>query len=207
MQAGSIMAAGAGNAAKEQEYQGLLGLQTANNIYDRNEAKLQPYEQTGNQAETELQRGMGPQGSLGRQFTMADFVKDPAYQFDLKQGLEAINNSNSVRGGALSGGTLKALSNYGQQQASNEFGNARDYFMRNQNQNFSQLSGLAGQGLNATNIDVGLGQHLSDSTLDERNSIGNAKAAGVIGRAKGEAQAAQGMWSSIGSLGTMAMGS
>lgn len=52
------------------------------------------------------------------------FQKDPGYQFRLDEGNKAINNAASARGNAVSGSALKALTNYGQNFASNEFNNA-----------------------------------------------------------------------------------
>ncbi len=53
----------------------------------------------------------------------AGFQADPGYQFRLQQGEEAINRSAAARGGRLGGATLKALSEYNQGLASQEFGN------------------------------------------------------------------------------------
>ena len=206
-----IGASGAKDASRAQVEESQLGLSQLRDIYNNNKGKFDPYIDTGNQAETELQRGMGPNGYLGRRFTLADFNKDPAYQFDVQQGLLAINNSNSVRGGALSGGTLKALSNYAQQQASNEFGNARDYFVRNQNQNFGQLSSLAGQGLNATQAQANLGERFGEAQMGQLNDIGTAKASGILGAAQawqtGINQFGQGISSSMSGGGITSLGS
>lgn len=138
---------------------------------------------------------------------MADFNKDPAYQFDVQQGLQAISNSNSVRGGALSGGTMKAMSNYGTQQASNEFGNAASRFTQNQNQNFSQLATLAGQGVQAGQDTAMLGQNYSNANTALRTNIGNAQAGGILGQAAGQNQVNSGAAGAVTSLGTMAFGS
>lgn len=198
--AGQIMGRGAANAALTQTQYGLSGLNTGNTVYNKGQEMLDPYMKTGAQANEQLQLGMGQSGSLGRAFTMADFNQDPAYRANLEAGKAAILNSNSVRGGALSGGTLKALSNYGQQQANNSFETANARFVNNQNQNFGQLSSLAGLGLNATNQATNLGANWSNAQMGQKNTIGNASAAGFIGEAKGEAQAAQGFWSSVGSI-------
>ena len=204
---GQNNAEAAGQASRAQMNWGGNALSQANNIYQTNVAGFKPYEQTGDQAEQQLQAGMGQNGSLGRSFTMADFNQDPAYKFDVQQGLQAINNSNSVRGGALSGGTMKALSNYGQQQASNEFGAAANRFTQNQNQNFGQLSSLAGQGLNATQGQATLGQNFSNANTAQMNNMGNAQAGGILGQAAGQNQSIGGFFGAMGSLGTMAMGS
>jgi hypothetical protein len=48
---------------------------------------------------------------------------DPGYQFRLAQGLKALQNSAAAKGSLLTGGTAKALNNYAQGEASNEYGN------------------------------------------------------------------------------------
>jgi len=207
MMQGSVNEAAAGNASADQQNMGWQGINTANQVYNKDVGALQPWIQTGTNATNQLNQNAGPNGSLGRQFTMADFNKDPAYQFDVQQGLQAINNSNSVRGGALSGGTLKALSNYGTQQASNEFGNAAARFTQNQNQNFGQLSSLAGQGLSAVNTQANVGTNYANANMAQLNNIGNAQAQGVLGQAAGKDQAIGGFFGAAGSLATMGMGS
>lgn len=199
-------AQGAQDASGAQMGWGQRGMDIASSIYQNNQAKFNPYEQTGNQANAQLQQGMGQQGSLGRQFTMADFNKDPAYQFNVQQGLQAINNSNSVRGGALSGGTQKALQNYGMQQASNEYGNAQNRFVQNQNQNFNQLSGMANMGLSATNQQASLGQMYGNSMMGQYNNMGNAQAGGILGKVAGQNQAIGGVAGAAGGMASM-MGS
>lgn len=47
---------------------------------------------------------------------------NPAYQFRLDQGLKAIENSAAARGGLLSGNTARALSDYGQEAATQAWG-------------------------------------------------------------------------------------
>lgn len=60
------------------------------------------------------------------------------YQFRLGEGLGAITGSAAARGLLNSGGTLKGLTRYGQDFASNEFGNY-----------MAQLQATEGRGLNA----------------------------------------------------------
>jgi hypothetical protein len=52
------------------------------------------------------------------------FKQDPGYQFRLQQGQQALENSAAARGTLLTGGTAKALSDYGQASGSQEYGNA-----------------------------------------------------------------------------------
>jgi hypothetical protein len=82
---------------------------------------------------------------------------DPGYKFRLDQGMQALQNSAAARGDLLSGGTAKALTNYGQDYASNEYGNVynralgqyqQNYnqYQQNQTNQFNRFASLAGLG-------------------------------------------------------------
>lgn len=56
--------------------------------------------------------------------TAADMMaNDPGYQARLQTGLDAVQGSAAAKGSVLSGGTLKALNDYSQTFASNEYNN------------------------------------------------------------------------------------
>lgn len=73
-------------------------------------------------------------------FTMADYQQSPGYQFQLKQGTDAVLNNASALGGVNSGNTLKALTQYGQGLANQDF-----------QQGQTQYNNLYNTGVNATN--------------------------------------------------------
>lgn len=53
----------------------------------------------------------------------AGFEQDPGYRFRQQQGEQAINRSAAARGGRMGGATMKALSEFNQGLASQEYGN------------------------------------------------------------------------------------
>lgn len=55
--------------------------------------------------------------------TASDLMQDPSFQFRLDQGRKALEQSAAGKGVLRTGGTLKDLINYGQNFASNEYGN------------------------------------------------------------------------------------
>ncbi len=55
--------------------------------------------------------------------SVADMQADPSYQFRLTEGQKALERSGAARGVTNTGGTLKDILNYGQQAASQEYGN------------------------------------------------------------------------------------
>jgi hypothetical protein len=105
--------------------------------------------------------------------TPADVLmrEDPSYQFRLQQGERGINRSAAAGSGLLSGATMKALTRYNQDFASNEFQNS-----------FNRLAALAGVGQSATNAVGAAGQNYANNVSSNQLAAGNARAAGYIGQ-------------------------
>ncbi len=94
--------------------------------------------------------------------TAADMMaNDPGYQARLQTGEQAVQGSAAAKGSVLSGGTLKALNDYSQQFASNEYGNYFNQALQGYTTNtgtqrnamndyYARLQGLYGTGLTAT---------------------------------------------------------
>jgi len=97
---------------------------------------------------------------------------DPSYSFRFQEGLKALDRSAAARGGLLSGGALKAAQRYGQEFASNEFGNA-----------YNRLASRAGFGQTAsTNMGGAAGQFGSNAG-NLMTGAGAARASGYVGGA------------------------
>ena len=88
-------------------------------------------------------------GRLLRDFTNADFVRDPGYNFRMAEGEKGINRALAARGGFDSGSALKSLNRFNQDFASNEFGNAFNRDAANRQSIYQMLSGQSAQGLGA----------------------------------------------------------
>jgi hypothetical protein len=126
---------------------------------------------------------------------------DPGYQFRLSQGTQALQNSAAARGTLLTGDTAQAITNYGQDYASNEYGNvynrALGQYQQAQNNStsiYNQLANLAGLGQTATQQIAGTGQNAANnvsSTLQnsagqigqQLNNAAAATASGYVGSA------------------------
>lgn len=87
--------------------------------------------------------------ALTRDFAMSDYEADPGYAFRLAQGTKALENTAAARGNQLSGATLKAMSEYNQGQASQEYQNAVNRY----NVNRSNLQGVGYKAYDMFNID------------------------------------------------------
>lgn len=142
----SMLGASASNRAAEQA----LALQREQ--YQQARVDMQPYMQTGQAGVNALQQRLLGGGALGgsdpgsygnvadpnyqaaayaapRAFDYGaeDYTASPGYQWQLQQGMNAINSSQAHRGAMDSGATLKSLARYAQGLALQDFNAQRDY--------------------------------------------------------------------------------
>lgn len=131
---------------------------------------------------------------LTRQFTPQDFQAgiDPGYAFRLQQGQEATNRQANLGGGALGGNTLKAIQDYSQGLASQEYGNAFNRFQVGRQNIYNTLAGIAGIGQNAQNSTAQLAANTAGNIGQLAVGAAGAQAAGTVGAANAWGNAAQG---------------
>lgn len=132
----------------------------------------------------------GVAGDLNRDFTLADFTKDPGYQFRLDEGEKGINRAASARGGFDSGASLKALDRYDQDYASGEFSNAYNRFNNDRTNRFNRLSSLAGLGTAANTQLINTNQSTANNVSELDQQVGNINAARDINRGNSYSDAA-----------------
>lgn len=140
-------------------------------------------------------------GSLSKPFTLADFIKDPGYDFRQQEGQRGVEASAAARGGVLSGGALKALTKYNQDFASNEYGNAYNRYNQDQTTRFNRLSALAGTGQTATNSGIAAGNTLQDQNQTGINNIAsnnNAAANATASQYAGIGNSVSGLANNVG---------
>lgn len=169
---------------------------------------------------------LGGFGSLmqpfGRDFVPPTDVtqqNDPGYQFRLQEGLDALQHSAAARGGLLTGATAEAMTRYGQDYASGEYGNvynralteyetAYNAFQQNQSNQFNRLASMSGMGQTAAgqlsasgNRAAGnVGNILLSSARDVGDSIQQAGAARASGYVDQASQWQNALRSSTGNL-------
>lgn len=119
-------------------------------------------------------------GSLLRDFTAEDFEADPGYDFRLAEGEKAINRAAKARGMFMSPATVKELLRYGQDFASNEFGNAYNRDLTNRTTKFNFLSGASGGGQTAANTLANAGANYAGNIGQLVTGAGNARGAASI---------------------------
>lgn len=143
-----------------------------------------------------------PTGYLTQTFTPEAFMAgiDPGYAWRLQQGAQGVMNTAAAGSGSLSGPALKALMEYNQGVASQEYGSAFNRFQTQQGNIFQRLTSMAGMGQNAA---AGVGNNaMSAGASIGSNIVGgaNAAAAGQVGAAN----AWGGALSDLGSYGAWA---
>lgn len=189
--AGSFIQADASRSAANKQADAAKSAQQLQlDMFNRNKADLQPWMQSGQQGNNALMQFLGLGGAQGfdpsapgvRPFGQQDFQTDPGYQFRLQQGLDSVLNSRSAMGGVNSGNTMKALEQYGQGFASNEYQNAFNRYGQNQANIYNRLSGISNSGLNAAGGVAGLGANAAARAGEFGTQAGNAQAAGTIGQ-------------------------
>ncbi len=165
--------AGAANKASDTELQ----------MFERNVELQKPWREAGEGALKDLVAGTAAGGDFNRDFTAADFNADPGYAFRRDEGMRGVEASAAARGGALSGGALKDIANYGQSAASAEYSNAYNRFNADRDRRFNRLSGIAGTGQTATNQITSQGAQVAQNVGDYQTQAGNARASGYVGTA------------------------
>lgn len=149
---------GASNAADASVKGIQAGIDEQRRQFDTTRADQMPWLQSGVAA-------------LGRLNDPNAFTTSPGYKFVRGEGNRDIENSFSARGGAQSGNALRALTQYNQNLASQEYNNW-----------FNQQSNLAGLGQTSAQSLGALGQNNANNVSNLLGQQGNARASGIEGQ-------------------------
>jgi hypothetical protein len=182
---GAMVGANASEKAAEGQENAISGAEAQQaSLYGQTVQREAPFVQAGQTASQQLQNQGGQGGALGRQFTLADFQKSPAYNQNIQAALKAIGNSASARGGALGGRPVQDMVNYATNNAGNTFTAAQQGFQANQQLNTRALQGQIQGGIQAAGgVNQASNQYGNQVGNNAVNS-GNAYAAGQIGQSK-----------------------
>jgi len=130
-------------------------------MYEEGIKRQQPFLEMGTNALNRL-NALNQPGANTAQFLQMD----PGYAFRLGEGTKALERSAAARGGLLSGGTGKALTRYGQEFGSEEFGKA-----------YNRLANIASLGPSAAGVMNSLGstygQNANALTMTNAANQGN----------------------------------
>lgn len=137
---------------------------------------MAPWLRAGKGALSEQQALLGLGGDTGA--SLRSLMGSPGYQFRLEQGQRGLDAGLASRGGMGSGKAMQAATQYGQDYASNEYGNRLNQLSGLSSGGYSAASGMAGAGQNYAN-------NLSSLLTGNANAQGAAGIAGANARQSG----------------------
>mgnify|MGYP001593502506 CR=1 FL=1 len=152
-------------------------------MFNRTQANMAPWMQSGNMALSQINQGLQPGGQFEHQFNLNDFQASPAYNFNLEQGKLALDKAAASRGKYYAPSTLQDIAKYSQGLASNEYQNAFSNYNTGIGNIWNRLQTISGGGQNAaanlgTNA-TAVGGQIGSNII----GAGNAGAAGIVGGA------------------------
>jgi len=175
---GASLEGGTEEAVKAQQDAARAANAEAKRQYDLTRTDQAPWREAGSVALGQMQSP-----DFNKDFGAADFQKDPGYDFRMAEGQKAIDRGAAARGSFDSGRTMKELTRYSQNVASDEYNNAYNRFNNDRTNRFNRLSSIAGTGQIANNQMAQAGQNYSNAYGQNMAAYGNAGAAGAMGRA------------------------
>lgn len=135
------------------------------------QAQQEMYGQTRTDLAPFREAGTGVLPTLVQQVGTS-FQESPGYRFAFDEGVRAVDSAAAARGMLNSGARLRALTQYGQGVANQEYGNW-----------FNRLQGLAGMGQNAAAMTGSAGANAASGIGNAQIAGGQAQAAGIVGGA------------------------
>ncbi len=164
-------------------------------MFERQIALQDPFRQAGITGQNRLMQLLGlgggasaDYGKYARDFSMKDFEQDPGYSFRLSEGLKGLDRQAAARGGLISGGALKAATQYGQEMGSQEYQNAFNRYQTNRTNQLQPLGNLMASGQSAASNQGAAASAFGTNAGNTMVGAGNAGAAGI--NAAGQANAA-----------------
>jgi hypothetical protein len=137
-----------------------------------------PFREVGVRALPELEAA-----SRYTPFGMNQFNADPGYTFRLSEGQKQLDRMAAIRGGQLSGSSLKAAARFGQEMGSQEYQNAFNRYQTERNARLNPLQSLAGFGQTSTNQLGAAGQNYATGAGEALGAGAQARASGYMGAA------------------------
>jgi hypothetical protein len=190
--AGGAIAAGGAKKAGNIQAQAAREAQAANErALERQIALQEPFRQAGLTAQEQIMQLLGiggdataaGYGSLAKPFGQTDFQQDPGYAFRQAEGMKALERSAAARGGLLSGGTMKGIQRFGQDLASQEYGNAFNRYQIERSARLNPLQSLMGSGQSAANVTTGNIGQAGQNEAANLYGAGQGRASGYVGQA------------------------
>lgn len=139
---GGLQAYGASRAASAAEKAAKQQTAAYQDARQYEEQRRMPYSNVGKKAANVLANQLtAAPGGLLRPFGAREFQADPGYDFRMSEGVRALDQSAAARGKRMSGEQLKAITAYGQNMASDEYGRAFDRYQQDTTRRYNTLAG------------------------------------------------------------------
>ena len=154
----------------------------------------------GGQLNNPFDTYLASKGLAGGQFD----TSNPAYQFQLKQGQQALDRSSAARGMGYSGAQMKAAQQYGQGLASQEYDKQYNRATSEFGDYFNRLAGLSQGGQQAAGSMAQAGGQYANNASNTFGNLSNAQTS-ILGqqanaRASGYAAKANAVTGGLNSL-------
>ena len=159
-----------------------------------------PTQNTGGQLNNPFDSYLASKGLAGGRFD----TNNPAYQFQLKQGQQALDRSSAARGMGYSGAQMKASQQYGQGMASQEYDKQYNRASGEFGDYYNRLAGLAQGGQQAAGSMAQAGGQYANNASNTFGNLSNAQTS-ILGqqanaRASGYAANANALSGGLNSL-------
>jgi hypothetical protein len=148
-------------------------------MFDIQNEQQRPYREAGYSALKDIS---AMQPYLTKQFCQEDFLSgiDTSYNLRIAQGNIATTNLANQAGGLIGGNALQGLTNYGQNLASTEFGNAFNRFQTERSNIYNNLASIAGMGQTSLGQTGQLAGTVSQGVGGAISGAGSAIGAGQV---------------------------
>jgi len=184
----------AGQASDAQVQANRENIEFQKEVFEQQREDNAPWRNIGAESLRELRAGID-----SGEFDMSNFQfkTDPGYQFRKKEGINALDASAAARGRLQSGAQARAVTRYGSELASQEYGNAfnRERIVRGDR--FNRLATLSNVGQVANSADQQARSNMASNVSASTTATGNALAQGAINKGNARASAYQGIGQSI----------
>lgn len=178
---GALVGAGAtiyasGKASDAQRDAANTAASTSMGQYNQTRADLLPYNTAGQDALKQLQDANYYADPIV--MNQAELEKTPGYQFNLTQGLKAVQNAAAARGLGVSGAALKGASAFATSLADNTYQNQFNNANINKTNAYNRLQTIVSGGQNAAAQTGNAGTAAANTAAAAQIGAGNAAAAG-----------------------------
>jgi hypothetical protein len=165
-------------AAKAQEEAARAGTAEQRRQFNRQVELQEPFRQAGVNALPDL-----ISASRYTPFDYEAYQNDPGVGFRFREGLKALDRSAAARGGLLGGNQMRGVTQFGQELASQEYGNAFNRYQAERAARLNPLQSLAGMGqTNAATMAQQAGQY-GQNMAQNAATMGNIRASGYMNTA------------------------